>query len=222
MGYTTSTTTTDRVVEAAVRFMEAGAIAADTPYEATVSLTVPESAPPSAEGEITRVRWWVVATLARPRRRDVQGAAELVVLSRACAPLDPGRIAAHGTCELSFELDRDDFGPGETVEGTLVANALRECEMRELRVEVVRHEEVPRDEGNEVDVREAEAVLDSAISLSPGGPREWPFRLVLPEVLVPSLRTDQTRVTWLVRGVGSRRLRPDFRITEPVDVHTAP
>ena len=35
-----------------------GALVADTPYEDAVTLTVPESAAPSAEGEITSVRWW--------------------------------------------------------------------------------------------------------------------------------------------------------------------
>src|SRR5919204_5979355 len=66
---------TDRAVVDSVRFLEAGHVAADTPYEATASLTVPATAVPSAEGEITKVRWKVVATLARPHARDVHGEA---------------------------------------------------------------------------------------------------------------------------------------------------
>src|SRR5947209_6369000 len=46
-------TVTDVVVEESARFLEAGALVADTPYEDAVTLTVPESAAPSAEGQST-------------------------------------------------------------------------------------------------------------------------------------------------------------------------
>jgi hypothetical protein len=217
-----SETVTDVVVEDGVRFLDAGSLTADTPYEHTATLTVPATAAPSAEGEITSVRWWAIATLARRRGRDVRGSAELLVLSEPQLDLDPAVVATHGDCELSFELDRDDFGPGEVADGTLVATALRACAAREVRVELVRVEEVPRDEGNAVEVTVSEAILDEAVELTPDTPREWPFRLALPEVVVPSLRTDQSRVTWLLKGIGSRRLRGDYSVSLPIDVHTAP
>jgi hypothetical protein len=90
-----------------------------------------------------------------------------------------------------------------------------------VRVELVRHEEVPRDEGNEVEMTEAAATLDGSVDLTPGPPRKWPFELALPEVIVPCLRTDQSRVTWLIRATGSRRGRSDYRVSLPIDVHTA-
>src|SRR5439155_22400018 len=121
--------------------------------EETVTFTVPATAAPSAEGELTSVRWWAIATLARRRGRDLRRSAELRVLSKPRLELDPAVVATHGDCELSFELDRDDFGPGEVVEGTLVATALRECGVNEVRIELVRHEEVPRDEGDAVEVK---------------------------------------------------------------------
>src|SRR5919201_554431 len=62
---------TDRAEVDSVPFLEAGHVAADTPYDATASVTVPATAVPSAEGEITKVRWRVVATLARPHAMDV-------------------------------------------------------------------------------------------------------------------------------------------------------
>jgi hypothetical protein len=215
-------TMTDQVVEAEARFLARSALAADTPYEETVSLTVPESAAPSAQGEITSVRWWAIATLSRRRGRDARGHAELRVLSEPRLDLPPAVLATHGDCELSFELDRDDFGPGDIVEGTLVATPLRTCAAQEVSVELVRREEVPRDEGNAVDVVEDETTVAEAVSLSAGLPQQWPFRLELPEIVVPSLRTDQSRVTWLLKGVASRRLRSDYSIALPIDVHTAP
>ena len=131
-------------------------------------------------------------------------------------------MATHGDCELSFELDRDDFAPADVVEGTLVATPLRTCAATEMRVELVHREEVPRDEGNAVDVVEDQTAVAEAVSLSAGVRQEWPFRVRLPEVVVPSLRTDQSRVTWLLKGIASRRLRSDYSISLPIDVHTAP
>ena len=219
---TTSTTTTDRTVADSLRFLEAGDIAADTPYDATASLTIPATAPPSAEGEITKVRWKVMATLARPRARDVHGEARLTVLSRAEAAVDAPEVETRDDVELSFRLDREHFGPGDTVQGTLVATPLQACQAGEVRVELVRHEDVPRDDGNTKDVKEGEAILESDVRLSLGAPHEWPFQLQLPAVVVPCLRTERSRVTWLLKGIGSRRLRRDYRITHPIDVHTVP
>ena len=224
-GQSRSTTTdkeTDRTVADGRRFLEAADIAADTPYEAVASLTVPTSSAPSAEGEITKVRWKVVATLARPHARDAHGEAKLTVLSAAGAALDAVKVETRDDLELSFRLERDHFGPGDTVHGTLVGTPLQACGANEVRVQLVRHEDVPRDDGHTKDEEEAEVVLDRDVSLSLGAPREWPFQLQLPAVVVPRLRTEHSRVTWLLKGIGSRRLRRDYWVTHPIDVHTAP
>jgi hypothetical protein len=220
--YTTTTTTTDREVADSRRFLEAGHVAADTPYDATASVTVPATAVPSAEGEITKVRWKVVATLARPHARDVHGEATLVVLSRAGASLDAPEVETRGDVELSFRLDREHFGPGDVVHGVLVATPIQACEASEFRVELVRHEDVPRADGNTKDVDECSAILERDVRLSLGAPREWPFQLQLPTVVVPCLKTEHSRVTWLLKGIGSRRMRRDYLVTQPIDVHAAP
>ena len=219
---TTTTTTTDRRVVDAVRFLEAGAITADMPSDAAASLTIPAIAPPSGEGEITKVRWNVVVTLARRHARDVHGEARLEVLSGPAEMLDAPEVETRDDVELSFRLDRERFGPGDTVHGTLVATPLQACEANEVRVELVRHEHVPRDQGNTEDVKEGEAILERDVRLSLGAPHEWPFQLELPAVVVPCLQTEHSQVTWLLKGIGSRRLRRDYQITYPIDVHTAP
>jgi Arrestin (or S-antigen), C-terminal domain len=217
---TKESTTTDRDVVDSVRFLEAGAVAADTPYEATASLTVPADAQPSAEGEITKVRWRVVATLARPHAMDVHRRAPLIVLSRATDELDAPEVETRDDLELSLRLDREHFGPGDSVQGTLVATPLQACGANEVRVELVRREDVPRNEGHTKEVEEAGAILESDVRLSLGAPREWPFQLQLPAVVVPCLQTEHSRVTWLLKGIGSRRMRRDYRITQPIDVHS--
>jgi Arrestin (or S-antigen), C-terminal domain len=213
---------TDRAVHDSVRFLEAGHVAADTPYEATASLTVPADAVPSAEGEITKVRWRVVATLALPHRMDVHRRAPLTVLTQTSGTLDAPDVETRDDIELSFRLDREHFGPGDSVQGTLVATPLQACQMGEVRVELVRRENVPRNEGNTKEVEEGKAILQSDVSLSLGAPHEWPFQFQLPAVVVPCLETEHSSVTWLLRGIGSRRLRRDYRVTQPIDVHSAP
>jgi hypothetical protein len=88
-------------------------------------------------------------------------------------------------------------------------------------VELVRREDVPRNEGNTKEVEEGNAILQRDVSLSLGAPHEWPFEFQLPAVVVPCLETEHSRVTWLLKGIGSRRLRRDYRITQPIDVHSA-
>jgi Arrestin (or S-antigen), C-terminal domain len=220
---THSRTKTDRKVVEEQRFLAPGTVTADMPLEQTVELTIPPDAAPSAEGKITKVRWTVVATLARPRARDVHGEATIEVLSPADPSADASEeVDSHSDCELELRLDRTDFGPGDEIAGTLVLTPLRDCDVDEVRVELVRREEVPRKEGNEEVVREADATLDGAVELTPSLPREWPFRLVLPLDLVPCLRTKESRVTWRLKGVASRRMRSDYRVERHLDVHTAP
>jgi SpoOM protein len=213
---------TDRAVLDTVRFLEAGHVAADTPYEATASVTVPPDAVPSADGEITKVRWRVVATLARPHAMDVHRRTPLTVLSQGGAPLDAPEVETRDDLELSFRLDREHLGPGDVLHGTLVATPLQACQANELRVELVRREHVPRNEGNTKEVEEGKAILQSDLGLSLGAPHEWPFEFQLPAVVVPCLATKHSRVTWLLKGIGSRRLRRDYRVTHPIDVHSAP
>jgi hypothetical protein len=90
-----------------------------------------------------------------------------------------------------------------------------------VRVELEREEEVPRGEGNEARVKEGELVLDGAIELSPGTPREYPFRLDVPPDPVPSLHTDQSTVRWRLKGIGSRRMRSDYSVTQELLVHSS-
>ena len=72
---------------------------------------------------------------------------------------DAPEVETRDDVELSFRLDREHFGPGDTVQGTLVATPLQACQATEVRVELVRHEDVPRDDGNTKDVKEGEAIL---------------------------------------------------------------
>ena len=129
---------------------------------------------------------------------------------------------SHGECDLSFRLEKSAFGVGEPIEGTLVLTPSKECKANEVRVELERQEEVPRGAGNEEVVREAQAILDGAVELTPGAPREYAFRVEVPPDPVPSLRTDRSTVRWRLKGIGSRRMKRDYNVTQQVLVHSSP
>ena len=218
-----TTTSTDRRVVERRLLAQPGTLGAGIPFEQTLELTVPPDAAPTAEGKIAKVRWKVTATLAVPRARDAHGKASVRVLSAAGEPVDePPELQTWGHCDLELRLDRTDFGPGDEIEGTLAATPLRELRLDEVRVELVRREEVSRKKGKIALVEEARAALDGPGELAAGLPREWPFGLSVPDDPIPCLTTERSRVTWSLRGVCGRRRRPDYAVTRHVDVHTAP
>ena len=226
-GTSTSTQTrtdTDRKVIEEQEFLPAGAIAADTPSEHTLTITIPADWTPSAEGKITRVRWKLEATLARQRARDISDEVPIEVLSTADpAWVEPAEeVDSHGECDLAFTLEKRAFGASEPIEGTLVLTPSAECKVNEVRVELEREERVPRGKGNEERVTEGESVLDGAVELSPGAPREYPFRLEVPPDPVASLLTARSTVRWRLKGIGSRRMRRDYNVTQELLVYSAP
>ena len=94
--------------------------------------------------------------------------------------------------------------------------------MTELRVELEREERVPRDEGNDARVGEASVVVGGDVELAPPMPVEQAFRIEVPPDPVPTLRTDHSTVRWRLRGVGARRMRSDYAVTQEVLVYSAP
>ena len=96
------------------------------------------------------------------------------------------------------------------------------CKVNEVRVELVREEDVPRGQGNEEHVTEASVVVAGEVELAPGAPQEYPFRVEVPPDPVSTLRTDQSTVRWRLKGIGSRRMRSDYNVTQELLVYSAP
>ncbi len=220
-------TTTEKVVHAEQRFLERGTIARGATSEHAVSLRIPTDAIGSGEGEITKVRWRAEATLAIGRGLDPDANAPITVLSprevhSAWARRAP-ELDEPDECELELRLPAGrHLRTGDTIDGTLVATPRSALDAQEVRVELVRHEEVPRDQGKEEDVVAAKAVLSEQTELSTGIPREYPFQLPVPEGAIPCLDTGNSTVRWRLRGVVARRLRSDYNVTLELNVYSAP
>jgi SpoOM protein len=226
---TTTTTTTrsdvDRQVISEQRLLEEGVVSAGTTSEHAISLAVPPDAVPSARGKITRVRWKVEATLVRRRARDVTEQVPIEVRSTADATglvelVD--EVTSHGECELAFRLEQRAFRAGEAIAGAVVLVPLAECRVNEVRVELERQEKVERGLGNEDHASEAALTVAGPLELAPGRPYECPFRLEVPQDAVPTLRTSQSAVAWRLKGIGSRRMRSDYRVIRELFIYSGP
>lgn len=220
-------TDTDRVVHATEPILEARTIRPGEQLERTVSLAVPPGASPSGEGEITSVRWKVAVVLSRRHALDPDEQAPIRVVSSPEAYAEraetPPELDAPGDWQLEFRLPGDRTArTGERVSGALVLTPSEESEPQEIRVELVRREEVPRGQGNASETVEAEAQLAETPSLGARIPRELAFDLAVPATACPTLRTDESTVRWYLRGVVARRLRSDYNLLEELNVHSGP
>jgi hypothetical protein len=226
-GYETEDeTTTDRISQAAERFLEKGSVEGGTQNEYTIDFRIPNDAVPSGEGEITKVRWLIKGILSRHRARDSDADAAVTVLSPreryASRAQRPPEAETRGDCHLELRLnDGKDLRAGDTVAGTLVVTPLSGIDADEVRIELVRHEEVPRGQGNEQETVEARTVMSEASELTGAAPVEYPFELTVPDVRCPSLETEQSSVRWYLRGVVARSLRFDYTIKQELNVYTA-
>ena len=222
---TRDVTSKDRQVQAREQLFGARTIRADESIDQSVSLQIPNPAIPSGEGEITKVRWKVGLVLSREHRLDPDAETQIRVLSLRDAYAERGTTSPdvddEGDCTLEFRLPRGrDVRTGENVAGTLVVTARESLEPHEVRVELVRKEEVPRGEGNHHEEVEAAVVVEEKPSLEAGIPREFAFDLALPAGVCPTLETDESTARWYVRGVVARRLRSDYNILEELNVYT--
>ena len=73
--------------------------------------------------------------------------------------------------------------------------------------------------GNEAQDHSIDKVsLGRDATLQSGQTREWRFQLDVGHVGVPSLKTDKSSVTWLVKGILDRRMRRDLRVEQEISV----
>ena len=84
-----------------------------------------------------------------------------------------------------------------------------------VRVELVRKEKF----GNEAQDHVVDRTdLEREVMLESGEAREWSFSLDVGQVSIPSLETEKSSVTWLVKGILDRNLRRDLRVEREITV----
>ena len=195
------------------------AVDAHTAIQRAVELRVPEAVPPSCDGAIVDVSWAVVAVLDTGLllRPSPNGTTPVRVLApRSDVRERAARVVRGGGLELlpSAAL----ISAGEQIAGRLVLRSQHPLSASELRVELVRREEVPRDLGHERDSVAARTTVAKKLELDPGDRRELSFRLTVPTAAAPSHTTKDYEVRWKLRAVVARRLRSDISIETDIVV----
>lgn len=188
-----------------------------------LELPIPPDAVPPYNGEITQNRWLAKVILDRRMKRDFNAEAEIpLVVPPPGQSVQPGLYgtSSHpGEADMQIALPKLEWVEGERIEGRLLVSAQGKLKAREMRVELVRREHVPREEGSTKDITVDKAQLGGKTELSPGQLAEVPFRLTIPQQGCPTRQTAHSTVTWTLRGVLSRRLAKDLTVSQAILVY---
>ncbi len=189
-----------------------------------VRFVLPPDALPTLEGTAVKkiqpcIAWEIRASLDVTRARDMRQSQEFEVarpLTNEDAP--PGPVVAkseHRQCVLTLDISRSEARSGDRLDGSLRAEMLEEVSASEVRVELVRVEKF----GNEAQDHSIDTVsLEQDATLQSGQTGKWRFQLDVGQVGVPSLKTENSSVKWLVKGILDLRMRRDLRVEQEISV----
>lgn len=203
-------------------FMGGSAMRRGLSFSFDVDWAVPLSAQPTANGVRVDsidvgITWTVTTSVDVADAGNFQDAQEITVVApRAIgnAPSSP-RVARNtdDRCALTLTLPGRNVRSWDTVDGSLRAEISQDMRVSEVRAELIRVEAFGQ-AGK--DYREDLVKVDGGLALRRGETRDWRFQLKTGEVHAPSLRTDNSVVTWLVKCVLARRMRFDARIEQEI------
>ena len=189
-----------------------------------VRFVLPPDSLPTMSGAVVQkiepgIAYEVRVSLDVARGRDISESQEFTLggipTPDDAPPLPAVERAEHRQCALALELSRSRAKSGDRIEGSLRADMLDDVEVAGVRVELVRSEKF----GNEAQDHVVDkADFDRDATLQSGQAREWRFSLDVGQVDVPSLETDNSSVTWLVKGILDRKMRRDLRVEREIIV----
>ena len=163
--------------------------------------------------------WEVTAFLDVASAKDFRCSEKVSVL-RPPAPDDVRSRPAvaqtkHEQCALTLTVSSGEARSGDTLDGDLRAEMLKDVTAEEIKVALVRSEKFGNVEKNKtVD----EVTFERDVSLRSGHIREWRFKLDIGQVGLPSLKTEKSSVRWLVKAWLTRNMRRDLRIEQEIRV----
>ncbi|MXY22319.1 MAG: hypothetical protein F4Y49_13420 [Dehalococcoidia bacterium] len=189
-----------------------------------VRFRLPTDALPTMNGAVVQkiepgIGWEVRASLDVSRARDLSESQAFVV-DRIPAfddspPQPVVEETAHRQCALTLNLSRGEARSGDRIGGSLRAEMIEDVDVDGVRVELVRKEKFGNEAQDHVVDR---ADLERDETLESGEAREWSFSLDVGQVSIPSLETEKSSVTWLVKGILDRNLRRDLRVEREITV----
>jgi len=160
--------------------------------------------PSWAPGSSPELVGWAVRLTVDRRGRDIEEAAQIVVLAPAPGAPETGELerVMGGSADIDIRLDRPAWRAGETIRGTLVISAPA-AGLPAADVAVVAQFDrlshpLERTPAPAVTFERARRQLGKRIQLGPGRATEVPFELDLPADVPPTAEAVHGSLTWFV------------------------
>jgi sporulation-control protein spo0M len=187
------------------------------------STTIPSNAPPTCDGgKIVRVSWYIKATLGRKLATDFEDKVDLKVMNPA--PGKATQLSEYGyprepdTAGMVLVLPGKEFKLGETIQGKLGIMPKKDFSSSEVRLELVRKEYVPRDDGNE-SVAEIKTQLCGKREIKAGEDFVLPFSLTIPDPSPITYSSNNASISYTIKGVLGRVLHTDPVVEEEIFIY---
>lgn len=207
-------------------FIERGVLIGGHETEHGFSLPIPEQAPPTYEGDILRLRWYVHAKLDMEMSLDPQAEAGLTVYQPPEGPYPEPRHGAdyadHPECGMGLALEGTAAEAGGVFCGAVRLEPRESFAVQEVRLQLRRVEHVPLYKGNTASHPVVEARILGGMELHAGLPVDVPFRLDVPGDLCPSVATSHATVYWELDVVAARSWKEDLHLEYGIHVYTLP
>jgi len=188
--------------------------------------TIPPDAPPPYDGKISQTRWLAKVTVDRKLKKDINEEVEFPVIvpppGQATQPGEYGQVSHPDAVHMQMRLPGLEFVEGEAINGRLLIEPRKGFSVSEVRLELVREEYVPRDDGNRHTAIEQKLQLARKSKFQTGVPAVYDFTLHIPDQGRPSRQTRHSRADWSIRAALSRRLRKDFTVEQEIFVYNGP
>lgn len=215
---------TRTIAEVSHDFMSEGRFERGIPHVENAAIALPADAPPTVTGKHANLSWKLRLSVDVPGARDLQSDETFTVVPANSGPLvslGGGRSPVvieetFGDCRLRLELPADEFQAGRSFTGRLRLDAIKDCGVPEIRIELVRQEKAG--------VRKHEAVgdhmvLETDAHYAANRTRQWGFNLTVPDGRWPSADISDTTVSWKVKGILARSRRRDFSVEKEITVY---
>lgn len=190
--------------------------------DTAAKLTVPRDVVPTLQGRpvhgiVPGISWKVKVECDIPSKVDLFAEEDIVIHRPPGVDVPPQRPAleesVNSVCALSLALKSADVCSYGNVEGVLKARMLKEATVSRVVVVFGGHEQFG-DESVPVDI--GESILAQKETLQSGQTYEWPFKLYVGKVDVPSMITRKTVVEYAVIAKLDRTLRRDPSVSQTV------
>lgn len=205
-------------------FLHGAQLQQKSPLSEAVKLAVPPDTLPTLTGAVSHgvqpgISWQVKAVLDVAKARDPSKKQDIVVVKppslEAPPPVPAVAESQRRKCALVLSTASTDVRSHGAVEGTLQVHMLKDANVDGVVVRLVRVEEFG-DAREAVEVRKL--TLEHNPALPAGNMREWPFRLDVGQVDVPTLRAYRSSVAWSVEGRLDLKMRRDPVVRQPLNV----